>query len=176
MWGVGLPRLGSVNLLTPAQLGGSLQRGSRLWRLPCPPLQPPPSLLPPPPAAGATLFQVTTGSGSPWALQGSCTLVPTSTVLSLGVLANTGVTAKQGRPADNGGDPKTPVIYTKRLHRSIAPCAQPGQAQGTLGGCQAVTLPLAWSAESKKARGKGRWSAHGPCRTGGARVKNTPQP
>lgn len=49
-----------------------------------------------PPPTGGTLFQVMTGSGSPWELQGSCTLVPTSTVMSLGMLANTGVTAKQG--------------------------------------------------------------------------------
>lgn len=42
-----------------------------------------------------TLFQVMAGSGSPWELQGSCTLVPTSTVMSLGMLANTGVTRRQ---------------------------------------------------------------------------------
>lgn len=44
------------------------------------------------------------GSGSPWELQGSCTLLPTSTVMSLGMLANTGVTARQGGPADRGED------------------------------------------------------------------------
>lgn len=51
------------------------------------------------PTAGGTLFQVMAGSGSPWELQGSCTLVPTSTVMSLGMLAKTGVTARQGTPS-----------------------------------------------------------------------------
>ena len=48
------------------------------------------------PAAVGTLFQVMAGSGSPWELQGSCTLAPTSTVWSLGMLLNTGVTGRQG--------------------------------------------------------------------------------
>ena len=46
-------------------------------------------------ASALTLFQVTAGSGSPWGRQGSCTLLPTSTVMSLGTLVNTGVTARQ---------------------------------------------------------------------------------
>lgn len=48
-------------------------------------------------ASALTLFQVTAGSGSPWGRQGSCTLLPTSTVMSLGTLVNTGVTARQGQ-------------------------------------------------------------------------------
>lgn len=42
-----------------------------------------------------TLFQVMAGSGSPWELHGSCTSVPDSTVTSLGMLTNTGVTGRQ---------------------------------------------------------------------------------
>jgi hypothetical protein len=51
-----------------------------------------------------TLFQVIAGSGSPWELHGSCTLVPTSTVRSLGVLANTGVTGRKACSIQHSGN------------------------------------------------------------------------
>lgn len=73
-------------------------------------------------ASAPTLFQVTAGL-PPWGRQGSCTLLPTSTVMSLGTLVNTGVTARQGQgcQAQNPGGEG----LRQRPHPRL------GQAQGT---------------------------------------------
>lgn len=69
-----------------------------------------------PDVSALTLFQVTAGSGSPWGRQGSWTLLPTSTVMSLGTLVNTGVTARQGQ-----GLPRTEPRQFKVCSRCPAP-------------------------------------------------------
>ena len=89
--------------------------------------------LPQPQAAVPTLFQVIAGSGSPWELQGSCTLLPTSTVVSLGMLVNTGVTARQGARADTRGEPGRLLICPKSFRRAEAPpSVRAGPGHGAL--------------------------------------------
>lgn len=76
-----------------------------------------------------TLLQVMAGCGSPWELHGSCTLVPTSTVRSLGTLVNTGVTRRQhGERGQRGSLRQSP---TQGLRVAAVPAArwQPGRAR-----------------------------------------------
>lgn len=98
-------------------------------------------------ASALTLFQVTAGSGSPWGRQGSCTLLPTSTVMSLGTLVNTGVTARQEQgltraeprqlkvcsrgPAPGQGRPGAPSALAGARPRATSfPAEEPDRTSG----------------------------------------------
>lgn len=109
------------------------------------------------PGRCVTLFQVMMGSGSPWELHGSCTLVPTSTVMSLGMLANTGVTARQGTPDGKGGNPEgpgalrvpgcSPALSVSACHLP-ATCPGPEQ-QGLVADCESHPAPGARGPEAQ---------------------------
>lgn len=108
--GAGLSRFGFITEDSSKSFDSGLQWGRPLLRDVCKGSRTTAITRAPAPRAQVvgTLFQVMAGSGSPWELQGSCTLVPTSTVWSLGMLLNTGVTGRQGHTAESPGCPGSP--------------------------------------------------------------------